>query len=46
MYYMPSSEMIKCSKCGQKFDDIDSLREHLRSEKEEIENRNKRFSDG
>ena len=43
---MPSSEIIKCNECGQTFDTIDSLREHMRSEKEETENRNKRFSDG
>jgi hypothetical protein len=43
---MSSSEMLKCKECGQMFDTIESLREHMRSEKEEAENRNKEFSDG
>lgn len=43
---MPSSEMLRCKECGQMFDTVESLREHARSEKEEIENRNKGFSDG
>jgi hypothetical protein len=43
---MPSSEMLKCKERGQTFDTIESLKEHVRSEKEETENRNKGFSDG
>jgi hypothetical protein len=43
---MPSSEILKCRECGQTFDTVESFREHMRSEKEDMENRNKRFSDG
>ena len=43
---MPSSEILRCRECGQTFDTVESLREHMRSEKEDMENRNKRFADG
>jgi predicted nucleic acid-binding Zn ribbon protein len=43
---MPSSEILKCKECGQMFDTVDSLREHARSEKQEMENQNRGFSDG
>lgn len=43
---MPSSEMLRCKECGQTFDTVESLSEHIKSEKEETENRNRRFSDG
>ena len=44
--YMPSSEVLWCKECGQLFDTVESLREHMKSEREDIENRVKGFSDG
>lgn len=44
--YMPSSEVLSCKECGQLFDTVESLREHMKSEREDIENRAKGFSDG
>lgn len=44
--YMPSSEVLRCKECGQLFDTVESLREHMKSEREDIENRAKGFSDG
>jgi hypothetical protein len=44
--YMPSSEVLRCKECGQLFDTVESLREHMKSEREDIENRVKGFSDG
>jgi predicted nucleic acid-binding Zn ribbon protein len=43
---VPSSEILRCKECGQSFDTVESLREHMKSEKEEIENRVKGLSDG
>jgi transcription initiation factor IIE alpha subunit len=43
---MPSSELLRCTVCGQEFETVDSLREHQRAEKEEEELRNKGFADG
>lgn len=43
---MSSSELLRCRECGQSFDTVESLREHMKSEKDEIKNRVKRFSDG
>ncbi|HEV3432534.1 MAG TPA: C2H2-type zinc finger protein [Nitrososphaera sp.] len=43
---MPSSELIRCKECGQSFDTVESLREHMKSEKDEIKNRVKGLSDG
>lgn len=44
--YMPSSELLRCKECGQLFDTVESLIEHMKSERDEIENRVKGFSDG
>ena len=38
---MPSSEFLSCKVCGQTFDTIESLNEHIKSEKEDVELRNK-----
>jgi hypothetical protein len=38
---MPSSEILSCKVCGQTFDTIESLNEHMKSEKEDVELRNK-----
>ncbi|HEX7033068.1 MAG TPA: hypothetical protein VF172_08715 [Nitrososphaera sp.] len=43
---MPSSELLRCTVCGQEFSTIDSLKEHQLAEKEEDELRNKGFADG
>ncbi|HZB81056.1 MAG TPA: C2H2-type zinc finger protein [Nitrososphaera sp.] len=43
---MPSSELLICKECGQSFDTVESLKEHMKSEKDEIKNRIKGFSDG
>lgn len=43
---MRSSELIRCKECGQSFDTVESLTEHMNSEKDEIENRNKGLSNG
>ncbi len=43
---MPSSELLRCKECGQLFDTVESLREHMKSERDEMENRVKGFSDG
>lgn len=45
-YSVPSSELIRCKECGQSFDRVDSLREHMKSEKDEIKNRVRGLSDG
>lgn len=45
-YSVPSSELIRCKECGQSFDTVDSLREHMKSEKDEIKNRVRGLSDG
>jgi hypothetical protein len=45
-YYVPSSELLRCKECGQSFDTIESLREHMKSEKDDIQNRLKGLSDG
>jgi hypothetical protein len=42
---VPSSELLICKECGQSFDTVESLREHMKSEKDEIKNRVKGFSD-
>ena len=34
---MSSSEIISCSECGQRFDTIDALREHEKSEQQDKE---------
>jgi hypothetical protein len=44
--YMPSSELLRCKECGQLFDTVESLGEHMKSERDEMENRVKGFSDG
>ena len=38
---MSSSESLRCKECGQEFDNIDTLKEHQTSEREETELRNK-----
>lgn len=38
---MPSSEVLSCKVCGQTFDTVESLNEHMKSEKEDVELRNK-----
>lgn len=43
---MSSSEILNCKICGQKFEDIESLREHQEAEKAEEELRNKGYADG
>ena len=43
---MPSSEILRCTICGQEFDTVESLQEHEAAEKEEQELRNKGFADG
>jgi predicted nucleic acid-binding Zn ribbon protein len=43
---VPSSELLRCKECGQSFDTVESLREDMKSEKDEIESRVKGFSDG
>jgi hypothetical protein len=40
---MSSSEIIRCKECEQKFDTIDALREHEKSEQEDKELQNKGF---
>ena len=45
-YIVPSSELIRCKECGQSFDTVESLREHVKSEKDEIKNRVRGLSDG
>ena len=32
--YMPSGEVLRCKECGQLFDIVESLREHMKSERE------------
>jgi hypothetical protein len=41
-----SSELLRCKESGQSFDTVESLREHVKAEKDEIENRVKGFSNG
>lgn len=43
---MPSSELLRCTVCGQEFETVDSLREHQAAENEEEDLRNKKFADG
>ncbi len=43
IHYMTSSEIISCKECGQKFDTIDALKEHEKSEQEDKELQNKRL---
>jgi hypothetical protein len=43
---VPSSELLICKECGQSFDTLESLGEHMKSEKDEIKNRVKGFSVG
>ncbi len=43
---MPSSELLRCTVCGQEFSTIDSLKEHQIAEREEDELRNKGYADG
>ena len=43
---MPSSELLRCKECGQSFDTVESLREHMKSERDEVEKRVRGFSDG
>jgi hypothetical protein len=43
---MPSSELLRCTVCGQDFPTIDSLMEHQLAEEEEVELRHKGFADG
>jgi hypothetical protein len=38
--------LIRCKECGQTFDTVESLREHMKSEKDEIKNRAWGLSDG
>ena len=45
-YTVPSSELIRCKECGQSFDTVESLREYMMSEKDEIKNRVGGLSDG
>jgi C2H2-type zinc finger len=44
--FVSSSELLRCKECGESFDTVESLREHMKSEKDEIKNRVKGFSDG
>ncbi len=47
LYYdVPSSELLRCNECGQTFDTVESLREHMKSENDEKKNRVKGLSDG
>jgi hypothetical protein len=41
LVHLSSSEIISCKECGQRFDTIDALKEHEKSEKEEKELQNK-----
>jgi hypothetical protein len=41
LVHLSSSEIISCKECGQRFDTIDALNEHEKSEKEEKELQNK-----
>jgi hypothetical protein len=41
LVHLSSSEIISCKECGQIFDTIDALKEHGKSEKEEMELQNK-----
>jgi len=41
-----SSEPIMCDECGQRFDTIESLKEHQITERQEKELRNKGIDDG
>jgi hypothetical protein len=43
---VPSSELLRCNECGQTFDTVESLREHMKSENDEKKNRVKGLSDG
>ena len=43
---MSSSEPIMCDECGQRFDTIESLKEHQITEIQEKELRNKGIDDG
>ena len=41
LVHLSTSEIISCKECGQRFDTIDALKEHEKSEKEEKELQNK-----
>jgi hypothetical protein len=41
LIHLSSSEIISCKECGQRFDTIDALKEHEKSEKEEKELQNR-----
>jgi hypothetical protein len=43
-YAQVFSEPIMCDECGQEFDTIESLREHIEVEAQEKELRNKRIN--
>ena len=43
LVHLSSSEIINCMECGQRFDTIDALNEHEKSEKEEKEFRTRDF---
>jgi predicted nucleic acid-binding Zn ribbon protein len=41
LVHLSSNEIINCKECGQRFDTVDALNEHEKSEKEEKELQNK-----
>lgn len=43
---MSSSELIMCDECGQRFDTIESLKEHQITERQEKGLRNRGIDDG
>ncbi len=43
---MSSSEISRCKECGQLFDTIEALKEHVEEERKEKEFRNKLYDDG
>lgn len=43
---MSSSEVPGCKECGQTFDTIDDLKEHVELEKQDKVMRNKGYDDG
>lgn len=43
---MSSSEIPRCNECGQLFDTVEALEEHVEEEKRDKEFRNKGYDDG
>ena len=46
LYYMTSSETLRCKECGIIFNTVEDLYEHQKSEEEDKMLRHKGFSDG